>query len=140
MRCDNCQPTTKRENTSTTNATDHPAAMRLDVGAVNGQITKDQVCWSRPVQLQLTWSRYAVSRPRQARHTDDDPPDESAHCGGSHETAVARAPASESLPRRSAALGSRLPTPPALVQLHHSRAGAAPGAAGSGHDPAGGDA
>jgi hypothetical protein len=89
---------------------------QADIRDINGMITKDKFCWSRPARLQLTWSRYDVYLQRKGRTTVHGyPSDEHAHPGGSHETAaVADKAADQPTSRRPTPLGSGLSAPPAV--------------------------
>ena len=83
-------------------------------GDFNGLITNDKFCLSRTGRLTLSWSR----RPLRCRVPADAspayPPNDSIHCGGPHETPVARKAATDPQPRRAAPMGSSLPIPSAM--------------------------
>jgi len=97
----------------------------LMVGDFNGLITNDKFCLSRPGRLMLSWSR-RPRRPRQSDAQADYPPNDIAHCGGPHETTLARAPAFDSEPRRTTSLGSGLPIPSAMEPGRPDPAGGVP--------------
>jgi hypothetical protein len=70
--------------------------LELIEDGLNGLITNDKFCWSRPGQLRLSWPHYPLAlRASTARRTNAPraslPPSEHAHGGGSHETPLASA-------------------------------------------------
>ena len=93
------------------------------VGHFNGLITNDKFCLSRTGRLTLSWSR----RPLRCRVPADAspayPPNDLVHCGGPHETQLARKPAPDPQPRRAAPMGSSLPTPSAVEPDRRNPAG-----------------
>ncbi len=80
--------------------------------ALNDSIINDKFCLSHWGHLCLSWPR-ARGMPG-ARSAAAYPPDERSHRGGGHETPVAGAPDNGRRGDRTAALGSRLPTPGAM--------------------------
>jgi hypothetical protein len=79
--------------------------------ALNGIITNDKFCLSRPGRLQLSWPR--ARRPVPAP-TPRYPPDEIPHRGGEYETPLARPAHPHPGSQCRAALGPGLPAPPAV--------------------------
>lgn len=114
------------------------AQMRPDFveGDFNGLITNDKFCMSRSARLTLSWSRRPRRLGQAAAGEAAYPPNENAHCGGSHETPVASAPATETRPERAIPLGSGVSTPPAMEP--GDRTGDAGGPGSGWHSEAGG--
>lgn len=99
--------------------------LQLLVGLLNGLITNDKFCLTRPGRLRLSWSRARGRSPAPAY-----PPGESTHRGGEHATAahLARPAHRRADGDRPAALGPGLPAPPALGGDEPTRVGEAAGA------------
>jgi hypothetical protein len=102
---------------------DAERVFELAVCDLNGLITNDKFCLSRPGRLKLSWSR----RPMRMRDLPTNvtiyPSDETVPRGGKHEAIVDQASERTRIARRGAALGSRLSTPSAMEPGHRTRSG-----------------
>jgi hypothetical protein len=120
-----------------------------DRGDVNGLLTNDKFCLTRPGRLHLSWSRVEVWQRRVAAQasTRQDPhlpcsPGEDTRRGGQDETSMAYSPVVRHTAGRPSPLGPRLSAPVAVeppsapAAPHESGPTRGPGSAGwSGGDP-----
>ena len=83
---------------------------------LNGLITNDKFCMSRYLTLPYSqpW-RWASSLPASKTSSILSPLNENFHCGATHETEVESTSNILSTKRRSATLGSSIPTPSAMA-------------------------
>ena len=87
------------------------ARVRRHVGDVDGLITNDKFCLIRLSPVPLTWPRAESSRQAVVRPY---PPRDTTHCGGSDGAPVAGPAGGRPDGRRTAAVGSGVPAPPAV--------------------------